>query len=57
MWTPVKSLVLFSVYYPTGLMSVEKVTMDPEAIVAVGWLVFQYMSGALSGCAAAVSEG
>jgi hypothetical protein len=38
-------------------MSVEEVPIDPEVMVAVDRLVFQYMSGALRGCAGAVSEG
>ena len=56
MWTPVKSLVLFSVCSPTGPMSVEAVPIDPEVKVAVDRLVFQYISGALRGYAAAVSK-
>ena len=57
MWTPGKSLVLFSVCSPTGLMSVDEVPMDPEVMVAVDRLACRYMGGALRGFAAAVSEG
>ena len=38
-------------------MSVEEVPMDPEVMVTVDRLVFQYLSGTLHGFAAAVSEG
>ena len=57
MWTPARSPVLFSICSPTWPMSVEEVPIDPEVMVTVDRLVFQYMSGALRGCAAAVSEG
>ena len=38
-------------------MSVEEVSMDPEVMVTVDRLVFQYLSGALHEGAATVSEG
>ena len=38
-------------------MSVEEVLMDPEVMVTVDRLVFQYLSGELQGRAVAVSEG
>ena len=38
-------------------MSVEEVPMDPEVMVTVDRLVFQYLSGALHGRGAAISEG
>ena len=50
-------LVLFSVCSPTGTIAVEEVPIDPGVMVVVDRLVFQYFSGALRGCAAAVSEG
>jgi len=52
----VTSLVLFSVCSSTGPVSVEEVPIDPEIMVAVDRLVFQYLSGELRGRAAAVSE-
>ena len=57
MWAPVKSLSLFSVCPPAWKMSVKEVPMDPEVMVTVDRLVFQYLSGALHGRGAAVSEG
>ncbi len=56
MWMLVTSLVLFSVCSSTGPVSVEEVPIDPEIMVAVDRLVFQYLSGELRGRAAAVSE-
>ena len=38
-------------------MSIEGVPIDPEVMVPVDWPIFQYVSGALRGCADAVSEG
>ena len=40
-----------------GLMSIEVVPIDPEVMVPVDWPIFQYVSGALRGCADVVSEG
>ena len=54
MSVPVRSLAPFS---PTGPVAVEEIPIKPGVIVAVDQLVFQYMSGALRGCAGAVSEG
>ena len=43
--------------FPIGPVSIEGVPIDPEVIEAVDWPVFQYASGALRGCADAVSKG
>ena len=41
---------------PNRPMSVEEVSMDPEVMVIVDRLAFQYLSGTLRGFAIAVSE-
>ena len=49
MWTPVGPLIIFSLCSPTRSMSIEQVPTDLDIMV-------EYVSGALCGCAGAVSE-